>query len=319
MTGHPGYKRAQVATVAAVVITYNAEDTIEECLRSLRWADQVLVVDSESTDRTVELAQRLADRVVMEPWRGFSEQKNYAASVATEEWILHVAADEIVPPELAAEIRSVIAAPDKVVGYLIPRQTFWLGHWIRHNGWYPDYSMRLYRKSRARWEGLVHEKVVADGPVAAIRQPLQHYSYRSVQQHLERMVLRLAPLEAREAIERGIRIYKFFPFGPFAALVRRWWRGPRTAYGLREAYKDVLKNRVEIAWLLPFMPLMRFLYMYVVRLGFLDGVPGFWVATLSACYEAARLAKIWEYFHTRMGVAAAADERPVWSQSSRRV
>src|SRR6266568_1236632 len=319
MTRHPGYKRAQVATVAAVVITYNAEDTIEECLRSLRWADQVLVVDSESTDRTVELAQRLADRVVMEPWRGFSEQKNYAASVATEEWILHVDADEIVPPELAAEIRSVIAAPEKAVGYLLPRQTFWLGHWIRHNGWYPDYSTRLYRRHRARWEGLVHEQVVADGAVGTLRHPLRHYSYGSVQEHLERMVLRLAPLEAREAVERGIRVYRFFPFAPLSALVRQWWRGPRSAHRLREAYKDVIKNRVEVAWLIPFMPLLRFLYMYVLRLGFLDGAPGFWVATLSAFYEAARQAKIWEHFHSRGEGIVGLDQRLGQSQSSRRV
>ena len=152
-----------------------------------------------------------------------------------------------------------------------------------------------------------------------LRQPLRHYSYRSVQQHLERMVLRSASLEAREAIERGIRIYKLFPFRPLGALLRRWWDGPRTAHGLREAYKDVIKNRAEIAWLIPFMPLIRFVYMYVLRLGFLDGVPGFWVATLSAFYEAVRLAKIWEFFHTRGAALAGVDPRPVWSQSSKRV
>src|SRR5437879_3398045 len=184
-----------MATVAAVVITHNAEETIGDCLGSLQWGDEVIVVDSGSADRTVELARTLADRVMIEPWRGFSEQKNYAASLATADWVLHVDADEIVPSELAAELQTAIAARGELVGYLIPRQTFWLGHWIRHNGWYPDYSMRLYRRAHGRWEGLTHEKVVADGPVTMLRQPLRHYSYRSVQQHLERMVLRSASLE----------------------------------------------------------------------------------------------------------------------------
>lgn len=213
-------------SVAAVVITYNAEGTVAECLWSLRWADHVIVVDSESTDVTVAAARPLADLVVVEPWRGFADQKNYAASLATAEWVLHVDADEVVPPALAAETRSAMAAGPETVGYLIPRQTFWLGHWIRHNGWYPDYSMRLYRRSRARWEGTAHEKAVAEGWVGTLVHPLRHYSYRSVQQHLERMALRAAPLEVLEAIEPRIRIYKVFPFGPVGAVVRRWWNGP---------------------------------------------------------------------------------------------
>jgi glycosyltransferase involved in cell wall biosynthesis len=286
-----------VPGISAVVITLNAQSTIVDCLRSLRWTDEILVVDSYSTDRTVEIAKELADRVELVKWRGFSEQKNYAASLARFDWILSVDADEVVSSELAREASRLVTNAGDIAGFWIPRQTFWLGHWIRHGGWYPDFAMRLYRKSMARWEGVVHEKVVSSAPVRFIGTPLQHYSYRSVQDHLERMTRRLVPLETQEAIERGIRIYKIFPFAPLWKLVRSWWGGPRNAHGLREAYKEVFKNRVEIAWLIPVMPLLRFLYMYVFRLGFLDGMPGFWVAVLSGFYEAARLAKIWEYRH----------------------
>lgn len=307
------------ATVAVVIITLNAADLLPDCLASVQWADELILVDAESSDCTVDVATSLCDRVVTRAWRGFSDQKNFAASLASADWILHLDADERVPDALRDEIREAVAVAGDRVGFFMPRQNFWLGRWIRHGGWYPDWSLRLYRRGTAIWEGLTHERLVVAGPVGHLRKPLQHFTYRSVQAHVERMVLRSAPLEAREAVERGVRIYRVFPFRAAFIVLRKWLSGPPTPLALRLLYKEYIKNRVEIAWLLPFMPALRFLYMYVLRLGFLDGAPGFWVATLSAFYEAVRLAKIWEHFQVQETAAGAVDRRPVWDQSSGRV
>lgn len=305
-------------TISVVIITYNAEDLIADCLASVQWADEVIVVDSESGDGTVALAERLSARVVTRPWGGFSDQKNFAAGLASGDWVLHLDADERVSGPLRDELRAVAAAAGPN-GYFFPRQNFWLGCWIRHGGWYPDWSLRLYRRGTGRWEGLTHERLVVAGSLGRLTQPLQHFSYRSVQAHVERMILRSAPLEAREAIEQGIRIYSVFPFRVVGTVLREWLSGAPTALRLRLLYKEHVKNRVEVAWMIPFMPLLRFLYMYVFRLGILDGVPGFWVALLSAFYEAVRLAKIWEHAYVRDRTGSAVDRRPVWEQSSRRV
>lgn len=318
MTDHPAFPRL-APTLSVVVITYNAGAILAGCLRSVQWADEIIVVDAESTDETLELARGLAHRVVSRPWTGFSDQKNFGASLARGDWILHLDADERVPPALGDQIRRAISASDRYAGYFIPRRNFWLGHWIRHGGWYPDWSLRLYRHGSGHWEGLTHERLVVDGRVGKLSAPLDHFSYRSVQEHVERMVLRSAPLEAREAVERGLRVYAVFPFRIVGRLVVRWISGRPTALALRLLYKEMIKNRVEIAWLMPLAPVLRFLYMYVLRLGFLDGFPGFWVATLSAFYEAVRVAKIWEHFSTGPEEPWARDRRPVWEQSSARV
>ena len=306
-------------TVAVVIITLNAEELIGDCLASAQWADEIILVDAESSDRTVELAEPIADQVVRRSWAGFSAQKNFAASLATADWILHLDADERVSSSLRDEMRTELSAAGDHVGFFLPRQNFWLGRWIRHGGWYPDWSLRLYRRGAGVWEGLTHERLVIAGSLGYLKQPLQHFTYRSVQAHVERMILRSAPLEAREAIEHGVRIYRFFPVRPVVTVARRWLSGVPTPLRLRLLYKQHIKNRVEIAWLFPFMPLLRFIYMYVFRLGFLDGYPGFWVATLSAFYEAVRVAKIWEHFHSGDAAPGMVDRRPVWDQSVGRV
>jgi glycosyltransferase involved in cell wall biosynthesis len=306
-------------TVAVAIITFNAEELIGDCLESVQWADEIILVDAESSDRTAEVATPLADQVVRRAWAGFSEQKNFAASLTGCDWILHLDADERVSPALGEEMRRAVASPGEQVAFFMPRQNFWLGRWIRHGGWYPDWSLRLYRRGAGQWEGITHERLVVRGALGHLKEPLQHYTYRSVQAHVERMILRSAPLEAREAVEQGVRIYRVFPVRVVFAVVRSWLSGPPTPLRLRLLYKEHIKNRVEIAWLLPFMPMLRFWYMYVFRLGFLDGYAGFWVAALSSFYEVVRLAKIWEHFHAGNAGAGMVDRRPVWDQSVGRV
>jgi hypothetical protein len=138
-----------------------------------------------------------------------------------------------------------------------------------------------------------------------------------VQQHVERMVMRSAPLEVKEAVENDVHIYLIFPWRPFLEFLVQFLKGPKTGLAFRLLYKGVIKNRVEVGWLIPFMPLVRFFYMYVIRLGFLDGVPGFWIAVLSGFYEAVRYAKLWEHFYKKnQQDAVGIDYRDVWDQSS---
>jgi hypothetical protein len=214
----------------------------------------------------------------------------------------------------------VIDTPAAADSYYIPRRTFWVGTWIKHGGWYPDYSLRLFRRGQVRCEGIIHHSRVAIGSTGQLRNALLHYSYRSVQAHVERMILRSAPLEVKQAILNQVRIYPLFPWAPFREFARRYARGPKTSLALRLLYKELIQNRVEVAWLIPFMPLLRFGYRYVFMLGFLDGVPGFWVAVLSAFYEAVRYAKLWEHFYRQKNPdRAGLDPRDVWEQSSLRV
>lgn len=309
-----------MSKISATVITFNGEIHIEDCLQSLRWADEIIVVDSLSTDGTIDLARKYTDKIIQSTGATFSDHRNFAMEQASYEWIFQLDVDERVPDILAREIVSVINKPGAADGYYIPRRTFWLGKWIKHGGWHPDYALRLFRKGKAHSEGVHHERIIIDGKEDRLSNSIDHYSYLSVQQHVERMMLRSVSMEVREAVSNGVQIYSIFPWHPFASFVKSFLKGPKTGLALRLLYKDMIKNRVEIAWLIPLMPLVRFSYMYFLRLGFLDGVPGFWVATLSAFYEAVRYAKLWEHYYRQTRTdRKGLDPREVWDQASIKV
>ena len=292
---------AATPRISAIVITFNEEQEIEACLQSLTWCDEIICVDSGSTDRTCELARRFTDKVVFNRWQGFSAQKNFAANLATGDWVLHLDADERVTPELRDEILAVVRDGGRAeAGYYMPRLNHWLGRPIYHGGWFPDYCLRLFRRGRATCIGQSHETFVVEGTTGRLRAALMHYSYWNVREHVERAVLRSAPLDARELVEGG-RLCWLPPASIWSAALRQLRTGPRTANAFRHLYKLHVKNRVEFVWLLPLWPLLRFFQRYVWRQGFRDGAPGFWIAVLSAVYEAVRCAIIWEHYAAAAG------------------
>ena len=244
--------------LSVTVITRNEAADIGEALASVRFADEIVVVDSCSTDETVAIAQRHADRVVVREWPGYIEQKNYAASIATHDWILSLDADERVTPELASEIGRRLAGDPREAAFRIPRVTFHLGRWIRTTDWYPDFQARLYDRRQARWSGrYVHESVTADGAIGTLRGELQHYAYRDISDHLE-TIDRYTTYAARQMYESGRRA------------------------GL-----------LQIAG----HPPLAFLRNYVAKGGIRDGMPGLIVSALNSYYVFLKFAKLWELQH----------------------
>jgi glycosyltransferase involved in cell wall biosynthesis len=244
-----------VPGVTATIITLNEAENIGAALESLRWADEIVVIDAESTDDTVAIARRYTDRVIVRPWPGYVDQKNFAASQAGYDWIFSLDADERVTPALAAEIRTVLVAEPAPAGFRVPRVNRFLGRWVRSTDWYPDYQLRLYDRRRARWAGrYVHESVRADGDVGLLRTDLEHYSFRDVSHHV-RTINRYSSLAARQMFEDGRRS------GPLGILLH---------------------------------PGAAFLRNYLLRGGFRDGAVGLIVSLLNAYYVLLKFVKLWE-------------------------
>ena len=241
--------------VTATLITFNEAANLAAALESVAWADEIVVVDSESTDDTVAIARRYTDRVIVRPWPGYVAQKNFAAGEARHDWILSLDADERVSPPLADELRGLLAAGPAAAGYRMPRVTFHLGRWIRSTDWYPDHQLRLYDRRHARWTGRhVHESVKADGPVVDLHGELLHYAYRDLSHHLATMD-RYTTLAARQMHEDG----------------------------RRAGWMDLALH-----------PPAAFLRNYVLRGGFRDGVPGLIISAMNARYVGLKFAKLWE-------------------------
>jgi glycosyltransferase involved in cell wall biosynthesis len=174
------------ARISATIITLNEEKNIRECLESLSWADEIVVLDSESHDRTVEIARDFTDKVFIEPWTGQGAHKNRAMDLAQGPWIFSIDADERVTPELATEIRDA-AGKGKHHAYALRRKNIYRGQWIRHSGWWPDWVTRLFRKGQARFnDRMIHEALTLEGPIGRLEEPLLHYSFEDVGSFIER-------------------------------------------------------------------------------------------------------------------------------------
>ncbi len=246
--------------ISACVTAGNEEDKIRRCIESLTWCDEIVVVDSFSTDSTVEICREYTDRVYQHEWLGYIGQKNLIREMAHNPWILFLDADEEVSPELRDEILLEFQnGTGANMGYEFPRQVFYLGKWISHGEWYPDIKLRLFRKDRGRSEGQEpHDHVVVNGPVKTLRGHLRHYTYDDMRDHLETMN-RFSAITAQEKVHQGKRF--------------RWI--------------DIL-----------FRPPFRFIKAYFLRRGFLDGTQGFVIATVSAFGVFMKYAKIWELEQT---------------------
>lgn len=190
--------------ISAVVITRDSQAHIEACIRSLRWADEVLVVDALSTDATVEIASRFGAKIVQREWQGFAAQRNFGAAQAAHDWVQFVDADERITPELAAEIRTVLQAP-RHSGYHVPMRNFMFGRWMRHGGLGRQYHLRLYDRTRGRWVRDVHEVVQLDGPAGYLNAVMEHYAYRTIGELLEK-VDRYTDAEARALHDRAAHL-----------------------------------------------------------------------------------------------------------------
>jgi glycosyltransferase involved in cell wall biosynthesis len=244
-----------VPKLSVTIITRNEAEHIGAALQSAAWADELIVVDSGSTDETCAVARQYTDRVLVRDWPGYGAQKNYAASIASHDWILSLDADERITPALAGEIAATLGTDPEQKAYRVPRVTRYLGRWIRTTDWYPDYQLRLYDRRSAQWNRrYVHESVDARGSVGRLRGELQHFAYRDIAEHLE-TIDRYSALAARQMLESGRRT------------------------GL-----------LEIAG----HPPLAFLRNYVLRGGIRDGVPGLVVSALNAYYVMLKFAKLWE-------------------------
>src|SRR4051812_33912560 len=242
--------------ITAIVITFNEEANIARALASLEWADEIIVVDSESRDRTTEIARQFTERIIVRPWPGYSAQKNFAATEASHDWIFSLDADEVVSEALRREIESLKRAPaPAVAGFEMPRLTFYLGRWIRHSGWYPDHKLRLYDRRRARWVGdYVHEGVEVDGAVSRFAGDLLHFT-------------------VNDASEHHLRIDR---------------------YTTLAADADYAKGKCGALASIIFSPLLTFIRSYVFKLGFLDGLQGYVIARFAAHYAFLKNLKLWE-------------------------
>ena len=251
--------------ISATIITLNEERNVARALASLTpVADEIVVVDSGSTDRTREIAERHGARVVTNAWTGYVEQKNFAASQARHDWILSLDADEALSPALAAEIQPL--KPDgtgDAAGFTMPRMAQFRGRWIRHSGWYPDPKLRLYDRRRGHWVGAyVHERVQVDGPVVALRGDLHHFPADSWDEQL-RSIDHYTTLAARQAFEEC-------------------------------AAQGRLPSRAGLVLKLALLPGWKFLETYLLRQGFRDGYPGLLIAKLAGYYVRRKYEKLWQ-------------------------
>lgn len=230
-------------TLSIILITKNEAANIRECLESVRWADEIVVVDSGSSDGTQEIAREFTQHVYLHTdWPGFGPQKNRALDYATGDWVLSIDADERVTPESHTEILAAMRAGG-ADGFLLPRLSQFCGKFVYHSGWYPDYVLRLFRRERGRFsDSLVHETVLLEGDVAKLRRPMLHYSYRD-EADVVRKIEHYSQAAARQMFERGKTV------GPMTAALRGTWAFVRT---------------------------------FLLRLGFLDGVTGLRIARMNA-------------------------------------
>jgi len=242
--------------VSALVIAHNEEKNIARCLDSLSWADEIVLVDAGSQDGTVRIAREYTQRIYSHPWEGFVAQRNWALEQAQHQWVLFLDADEVISPRLREEIEALKAqGVGEHRGFEIPRRSFYLGDWVNYGGWYPNYQLRLFDRKRGKWiGGMVHERVEVEGRVGRLKGEILHYPYPDLSSHLQRI----------------------------------------DDYSTLKAEDLYLQGKRSHLWDLLFRPFFKFLKMFFLRLGFLEGVRGLVISCLGAHYSFLSYAKLFE-------------------------
>lgn len=238
--------------ITATIITLDEERNIQRAIESLRCSDEILIVDSGSVDRTVELAEKLGARVIEAGWRGYSGQKNWAAEQASNDWILSLDADEALSEALEAEIWNLKKNGPRADAYTMPRLAKYLGRWILHSGWYPDRKVRLYNRRKAKWVGeFVHERVEVAGQIGHLKSNILHFTCDSLSEHVK-------------SLERYTTL----------------------------AAQGLVARKAPIGWLqMIFDPPWTFIRSYFLQLGFLDGLEGIIIAYMASFYTFLKYAK----------------------------
>ena len=246
-----------MSELSVVVIARNEAGSIARALRSARWASEIVVIDAFSSDETVAICRQYTDRIFQYPWEGFAKQRERSLAHASHDWIFSLDADEEMSEELQQNIRHALESPEARAGYWVPRKTHYLGRWIEHAGWFPDYQLRLFRKDRVFLESkAVHEGFSVEGETGKLTGSLYHFSYASLSEHVEKINL-YTTLEA--------------------------------------PHKSARLNARRVRWHhLIFNPLSQFVRMFFVKKGYKDGYPGFILALMSAFYTQLLYAKAWE-------------------------
>ncbi len=244
--------------ISVYILTFNNERTLRACLESVvPHADEVVVLDSGSTDRSIEICKSYPVKLYHQDWAGFRRQYQKAADLTKNLWIMFVDADEVVPETVWDEIRHTLASNRETYnGYVISRRNFFMGRWIKHGAWASDREIRLYRRDRGRWEGDLHAKVTVDGPVGELKHPYLHFPYRNISGQVQ-TIDNYSETAARDMFEQGRKV------------------GPVHIF---------------------FRSILRFLKEYFLKRGFLDGFPGLYIAAASAFYVLTKYAKLWEFY-----------------------
>ncbi len=244
--------------LSAVILTYNSEDNINRCLQSINWADEIIVIDSFSKDKTLEIVESYKARIFQNEYKGYSKQLEYGINLAKNNWILVLDSDEKLTGELVNEIKLVLQNPQDVGGYEIPRKVFFLGRYIRHGGWYPDYQFRLFKKDKSEPIHLeVHGAYTTTYKKEKLSGEIIHYTYRNLYDYINRMNI-YTSLDTDNKLKQnpGRKI--------------KW-------------YNFILN------------PLSVFFRMFFFKKGYKDGMQGFIIALVSAFYNLVLYVKAWEY------------------------
>ena len=246
-------------SLSVILITKNEEANLKDCLESVSFADEIIVVDSQSSDKTQEIAQSFGAKLeITSDWPGFGPQKNRALNLATKEWVLSIDADERVTPELKQEILATIASANAADCYAIPRSSWYCGRFMKHSGWYPDYVDRLFKRGSAKFsDHLVHERLLPTGLSGKLKNHFLHYSYRDFSQVLKKVDV-YSSAAAQQAFKQGKK------GGLGEALIHGFWAFFRT---------------------------------YVLRRGFLDGKHGLALAISNAATSYYKYLKLWQLHH----------------------